>query len=701
MLLEMEHEEKSQKSDERHRETVMTNRAASPTVGLEEFVSNLNTTFSSEVESVMSTVASSIADSISSEPGAEQVGVPFDSSKGGLHHKRVVQILLDQKEAGLPNRKSLAGSEKVPIFGDEYFIIDDSENTELAAKGDPTSYDDCCGAWIDHRTKMDYLATVSGKQIVVSIGGDGKIYKGQTKKEVMPDGALIHLKRYYRTSKSDPEFKKKVTKWVNATDNVLKNLALVEYIGKCPKKILPHGNAKRPTAPSYCRIPRETRRAIKEKISKPSANTYGVYTELMAEGHEPRNLKAIQHQKELLGGTTGIHRNIALQYMEINLLMAKPGTIIRELVRNDNKNPSLILYKDQTIKDFKSCCCQGCPNPSIVGLDRTFNLGDFFATTMVFQHPYLYSRNTATHPAILAAVFLHEGADEFHYSRLLSHIKARLDHTSISAFRTSGSLCVFGSDEEKALVNACQNVFTSADNVFCRKHMKDTLARKCIKEGMAERNRNKLSIQIFGRESDKPTDAGILASKDEEEFAHRQAEIVEQDFIVDNAALLLYLETKFFVRVREHVWMPMQRHDFLQQEFFFNNAVETLNKTLKSLTNWKPQGLPSMVKILEQLLTSQDNDIQKALRGFGRFSLIPALQHLQISENHWQQLSEDQRNRRMERFYKGPTRKKSKERKVVMTPDGSGAAYEPRRAKKPGQSKTPRGSRTLSKPRPK
>ena len=107
--------------------------------------------------------------------------------------------------------------------------------------------------------------------------------------------------------------------------------------------------------------------------------------------------------------------------------------------------------------------------------------------------------------------------------------------------------------------------------------MKDSLSRKCVKEGVSEKNMNKLVIQIFGRESDVPAEAGILASKDEEEFALRQSEILEQDFVQDNASVLIYLDTNFMELVKQKMWMPMQKHSFHQEEHYFNNAVESLN----------------------------------------------------------------------------------------------------------------------------
>lgn len=211
---------------------------------------------------------------------------------------------------------------------------------------------------------------------------------------------------FYRTK--DPEFKKRITKWINVTDEVLENVAIIEYSGKVPKKFLPHENSKNPAAPPFCRTPQETQRAIKKGVSKHGRSAYRVYTQLLADGFEPSTLKSVQHQKEIIGETSDIKKNPAEAFMEINMNMMRPGSgsLIQEMVTLKGRHPSPISYTDQGKKE-RFC-------------HRTFNLGDFYITTIVLQHPNLYTRNTTTHPALLSALYMHEKADKRQYKCFLA-----------------------------------------------------------------------------------------------------------------------------------------------------------------------------------------------------------------------------------------------------------------------------------------
>jgi hypothetical protein len=88
---------------------------------------------------------------------------------------------------------------------------------------------------------------------------------------------------------------------------------------------------------------------------------------------------------------------------------------------------------------------------SIIGVDRTFNLGACFVTT-VFQEKKLKRKGKTTNPIILGLVYLHwDGA--FHtYHRFFTHLASVID-TNIFETLLSVNDIVVGSDEEKALMN--------------------------------------------------------------------------------------------------------------------------------------------------------------------------------------------------------------------------------------------------------
>ena len=65
----------------------------------------------------------------------------------------------------------------------------------------------------------------------------------------------------------------------------------------------------------------------------------------------------------------------------------------------------VILYTDDQMKDVTKFCLTG--NTSILGVDRTFNLGACYVTLTVFKNSYLLQRSTQLSPIMLGPLFLH------------------------------------------------------------------------------------------------------------------------------------------------------------------------------------------------------------------------------------------------------------------------------------------------------
>ena len=78
------------------------------------------------------------------------------------------------------------------------------------------------------------------------------------------EGRVLVVSRYYAT-KQDPNFKKCVSYFMNATDTSLAKVALFEYQGKEPTQTDSHGNAQANIG--FIRTNPKTLDTIKEKVS--------------------------------------------------------------------------------------------------------------------------------------------------------------------------------------------------------------------------------------------------------------------------------------------------------------------------------------------------------------------------------------------------------------------------------------------------
>ena len=76
----------------------------------------------------------------------------------------------------------------------------------------------------------------------------------------------------------------------------------------------------------------------------------------------------------------GNKQNIADDMHNVINMLSNSHPFLKEIVQCADKLPSVICYTDYQMKHFSSAC-----KTSIVGVDRTFNLGACFVRTTVFQ----------------------------------------------------------------------------------------------------------------------------------------------------------------------------------------------------------------------------------------------------------------------------------------------------------------------------
>ena len=66
----------------------------------------------------------------------------------------------------------------------------------------------------------------------------------------------------------------------------------------------------------------------------------------------------------------------------------------QEIIANKAKPPSVILYTPEQILDIKKCCIEERSKRSVLGIDRTFNLGPCVLTLTVFKMKAQKEENT-------------------------------------------------------------------------------------------------------------------------------------------------------------------------------------------------------------------------------------------------------------------------------------------------------------------
>ena len=147
---------------------------------------------------------------------------------------------------------------------------------------------------------------------------------------------------------------------------------------------------------------------------------------------------------------------------------------------------------------FVSSSCENF----VLGVDRTFNLGSFYVTALVCKNQRVVRKdNPSEHPLFLGPIFLHKEANYESYHTSFSAIKGKLcskDNIRVIEIRF-GNDVLFGSDQEKALINAIESVFLSSTRFVCTKHTKDHI-RANMKDKVPQKDREQiLKCNIFCR----------------------------------------------------------------------------------------------------------------------------------------------------------------------------------------------------------
>ena len=220
-----------------------------------------------------------------------------------------------------------------------------------------------------------------------------------------------------------------------------------------------------------------------------------IFKEQFGTYHAPRDSKMVENMKTRLtkSENPGNRQNVADDIQAILGLTAVENPFVREVVQSAGKPPNLICYTDIQLKHLAKAS-----KTSVIGIDRTFNLGPCFVTTTVFQDHHLKRKGKQVSPILLGPVYLHWDGTFQTYQRFFTHLAAVLDQPLLETELGTSELIV-GSDEEKALVKVVKCSFPDAKLTLCTRHLEENLKRQLKnKIGMPEKQSARIVEEIFG-----------------------------------------------------------------------------------------------------------------------------------------------------------------------------------------------------------
>ena len=209
----------------------------------------------------------------------------------------------------------------------------------------------------------------------------------------------------------------------------------------------------------------------KEIVKETYKNAGGIF-EMKSSGEVCRDRTQIYNMKQYhQGSTSGLTTNCGKDL--VYDLLEQHYCSVHEFVRNVAFDDSVmaVVGLDQQYNDIQRfCASRATSGAGVLGIDPTFNLGDFYVMPTVFEHKLLKNKKTGKHPNLMGPVLIHQNRKRdtyYYFASELKKMRQRLD-----------SLLAFGTDGEEALHSAFSSVFPHAIHLQCELHKRDIITRK-------------------------------------------------------------------------------------------------------------------------------------------------------------------------------------------------------------------------------
>jgi len=295
--------------------------------------------------------------------------------------------------------------------------------------------------------------------------------------------------------------------------------------------------------------------------------------------------------------------------------------------------PLCVLATDLQLKQVQFCCTDP-ENFSVLSIDPTFNLGAFYVTPIVFLHKAFVCKRTGNPPVFLGPVLVHQRMNTEAYSYFAYQLQILLPSLR--------HIKAFGTDGEKALVNAFENAYPDAIHLRCFKHFRDNIERKLKSLNFDSTTCEEILADIFGTVDSEQTQLGLVDATDSDDFASKLMalqdrwneleltgkQVVPSQFGSCEPEFYDWFISEESSVVRNHMIQSVRSEAKLGEppEKFFTNASECINNVLKIKVDRKSQSLTQFVDHMSELASIYEKNIDRAFSHRGDWRLSNSFQ---------------------------------------------------------------------------
>lgn len=327
------------------------------------------------------------------------------------------------------------------------------------------------------------------------------------------------------------------------------------------------------------------------------------------------------------------------------LTMAKTDPTVRNL--QWTPSPRVILCDNEQIKDIIEECCK-LNSATIVSIDTTFNIGDFYVTSTTYQSSKFSNADTRKRANLPGPAMLHAKKGKRDY-QVFCHALLEIDENVELINYVVG-------DRDKAQAGFMIPL-KGATFLPCKKHVQDDI-RKLTELSLGPHKETIIS-DIFGNETKK--EKGLIDSVSKDDFLEK-ADVLYSKWDNLEKEVRPGSHPEFSTYFRRHIEedmatgmiLPVRRSAGLRDEFFYNNAQECFNFKFKSKILEKKMvtgsGYRPNIKCTWIEAITAYKEFLECTRRDHLVTLSPSLKHLERNAVEWSKMTESARLKHVQRL---------------------------------------------------
>ena len=367
--------------------------------------------------------------------------------------------------------------------------------------------------------------------------------------------------------------------------------------------------------------------------------------------------------------------------------------------------PSCFVASDRQLNDLVRFCTTQFLPASVLCIDTTFNIGNFFVTPTTYKHKILVDRHYGKEPTLLGPTMIHMQTKAESYKFFGSSIVSLDDELS--------NILAIGSDRDVALRKGFSSCFPIATQLCCKGHLEQDIRRTMRDLGIGQFHEKFFLEDVFGSEAKKELGLVDAVSRDEFDAVLESLYPVWTKRELEARQLTSEESTEFYSYFVNYVAEDMKsmmiasvrKKTGFDDSFFYNNDPESMNNRIKTRIEKKRLSWPECVQQLKEMSEEQERNINPALINEGPYRFRPECRRLIIPAEKWLGMSKEQKERKLKEFQKIPLSKafgvstSATISSISLILEAATEGMPSSSGKKPGQSGRRGGRRSLSSPR--